>query len=401
MQKTDYAISKPSNSLILSLFFTQFVINIPTGITSLLLLEIGISFNISVGVAGQVNSLNYLASAVMGILMGAFSVKYHHKSLLVIGLLSMSCSTLLCYVAPSFTVLLIGYAFWGMSRAIVGPMSNAIVGQQFSVEERPTVMGYLLTGMTLPAVVGSPIIGLISNWRTAFLLFAAPFNLFTILLSLKYIPSTIQKPQEARARKYLEGYQAILQNKSAIACIIANILVIIGGVVLLTYGIAFFRQRFLLETTVISFLLTGLGIIYTICFLFGGRVVNRVGRKPLTVVTAILYGVLILAFLNIPYPWLSILLWLMAAFVGSLRFQSFNSLVLEQVPAYRGTMMSLSQLSWDVSWAIGNALAGVILVGYDYQHLGFFGIFLFIGGIIFHVFTIDPTRTRGVRGVEP
>jgi predicted MFS family arabinose efflux permease len=91
----------------------------------------------------------------------------------------------------------------------------------------------------------------------------------------------------------------------------------------------------------------------------------------------------------------------MAAFVGSLRFQSFNSLVLEQVPAYRGTMMSLSQLSWDVSWAIGNALAGVILVGYDYQQLGFFGIFLFIGGIIFHVFTIDPTRTRGVRGVEP
>jgi predicted MFS family arabinose efflux permease len=128
--------------------------------------------------------------------------------------------------------------------------------------------------------------------------------------------------------------------------------------------------------------------------LFGGRVVSRVGRKPLTVIASLLYGVLILSFLNIPSPVLSITLWLMAAFVGSLRFQSFNSLVLEQVPRYRGTMMSLSQLSWDISWAIGNALAGIILIGYGYQHLGFFGIFLIIGGILFHIYTIDPTQSR-------
>jgi predicted MFS family arabinose efflux permease len=71
---------------------------------------------------------------------------------------------------------------------------------------------------------------------------------------------------------------------------------------------------------------------------------------------------------------------------------AYSSLAMEQAPTYRATMMSLSEVSQFVAQAIGNALGGVLLLAFNYQILSLMTIFVLIGAIVFHFFTIDPTQ---------
>jgi predicted MFS family arabinose efflux permease len=84
----------------------------------------------------------------------------------------------------------------------------------------------------------------------------------------------------------------------------------------------------------------------------------------------------------------------MAGITSGINSAAFNSLALEQVPAYRGTMMSLSQFSFNLGTGLSNALGGVLLIAFDYGTVGCLGITAIIAAVIFHAFTIDPTQDR-------
>jgi len=102
---------------------------------------------------------------------------------------------------------------------------------------------------------------------------------------------------------------------------------------------------------------------------------------------------LILLFVNVASVWLSVILWYLAGLMCSFRDQAYTSLILDQVPAYRGTMMSLSSLSNNLALAIGTSIGSVILLSYDYEFLGLFGILVLLGAFVFHFFTIDPIKS--------
>ncbi|MCW3987955.1 MAG: MFS transporter [Candidatus Bathyarchaeota archaeon] len=136
----------------------------------------------------------------------------------------------------------------------------------------------------------------------------------------------------------------------------------------------------------------GGALIYITGSVMGGRLVSRFGRKKLTVIGAFLCGVLVFTFINVPSFWLSLILYYTAGFTSGMRTSVYTSLALEQVPEYRRTMMSLSQFSTNLAMALGIGLGGLILVSFDYGHMGFLGIAYIIASLIFHFFTIDPTK---------
>jgi MFS family permease len=82
-------------------------------------------------------------------------------------------------------------------------------------------------------------------------------------------------------------------------------------------------------------------------------------------------------------------------------FTSYNSLTLEQVPEFRGTMMSLSAASLGLGMAIGSGLGGLIFLEYGWRPvgpaLGSIGIFAsmifysLLSALIFH-----PLKTFAV-----
>jgi predicted MFS family arabinose efflux permease len=366
-----------------------FILYIPQLIISLLLVEIASSFDIAVGVAGQLVTIAAVVSAIMALLMGALSVRYPHKSLLLVGVAFSIIVALGSYIAPNFVFLLTMYSLTGISIAMVRPMSQALIGQLFSVAERPKILAYVIAVGALSFTIGTPLINILGDWRIAFLLYMLPLTLVSLIFAFIGIPST---NRETRIHtRFWQGFH-VVQNKSAVVCLIANGLFVILYVgVIQFYSISFYREHFLVDQALLSLIVTGVTLVFVTSSVMGGRLVNRLGRKPLTVFGAVSSGVLVVAYLIAPTVWLSIILYFVSGVTSGIRNAAFSSLAVEQVPDHRGTMMSLVQFSYNVAAAIGSGLGGLILITFDYSFLGVLGIFAIIAAIIFHFFTIDPT----------
>ena len=75
----------------------------PLGVLiTLLLIDIALTFEVSLGVMGQINTLSSVVSVIFGLFMGILSVRFRHKSLLIIGLLCVGVSALGCFLASNF-----------------------------------------------------------------------------------------------------------------------------------------------------------------------------------------------------------------------------------------------------------------------------------------------------------
>ena len=242
-----------SGRLILpSLVVSAFAIMVPTIITGLLLIEMGLTFECSVGIMGQIRTLSSIVAVVFSLLMGVLCVLFKHKSLLLTGLFFTGVSALGCSFAPNFTMILIFYSLTGLAIAVVVPMTTTLVGEHFSLEKRAGALGWVIAGMSLSYLIGAPIIGFIAGlggWRMTFLGFVLPIAILGFLLVAMGLPSTSSSPKPTMSKvSYLEGFKEVFSNKSAFACLIGFALSAAGWQAILLYSISFFRQQFLVST---------------------------------------------------------------------------------------------------------------------------------------------------------
>ena len=68
--------------------------------------------------------------------MGVLSVKYNHKTLMVIGLLLISISAIGCWLSPSFLFILLAFPLKEIGASMVRPMSFSLVGSLLLKEKR-------------------------------------------------------------------------------------------------------------------------------------------------------------------------------------------------------------------------------------------------------------------------
>jgi len=134
---------------------------------------------------------------------------------------------------------------------------------------------------------------------------------------------------------------------------------------------------------------------YAIGSVGGGRFVKRFGRKSLTVLTAFIAGVFAISYTNLPSLWLSLVLEFLGCLFAGMRVTAADSLILEQVPAFRGTMMSLNSAAANMGTALGAGLGGLALLMFNYEGVGIsLGGMGIAGAIIFHLLATDPTGTE-------
>lgn len=385
----DLIPSTNSSFTISALFLPNVAVFIPQLVTSLLLVEIAASFGVDVGVAGQLRTGSFITSIALALLVSALSVRFRLKSLLVAGIATMMVSALGCFLAPSFVLLLAAYALSGMSTAIMRPMTSALVGRLFSVDQRPTVLGYLSVGGSSAYLLGSVLMGVIVDWRLSFMLLVFPLALISMVLVVRGIPSFSQSTERA---DIVQAFMHVFRNRSALACLVGNVLAFVSWSIFLSYSASFYRQRFSLDTAFVSFAFVGTSMMYIVGGILTGRLVQRYGRKRLPVIFAVLHGLSLLGFMSVSQLWLSMVLWSVSAFSNAVRFSAYNSLVIEQVPAYQGTVMALSQVSADLGSVIGTGIGGMILLFSDYSTLAQLGLVSVVAGLVFYFFTSDPVN---------
>lgn len=176
-----------------SLVMSGFATRPPSILTGLLLIDIGLTFGSPVGITGQIRTVSSSVAVISALLLGALSVRYNHKSLLMMGLLFLSISALGCGIAPNYYVMLVLFSLTGIGAAIVEPMAITLVGEHFPIERRASVIGWIVADMSTAWLIGSPVIGFIAGyggWRLAFLGFVLPIEILSLFLVATGLPST-------------------------------------------------------------------------------------------------------------------------------------------------------------------------------------------------------------------
>jgi len=379
-----------------SLTFSRMNMTPPRNVAGLLLIEIGLTFGCGVGVMGQMRTLSSVMALIFAIIMGVLSVRYSHKNLLLTGLVFYAASALGCFLSHDFNLMMLTYSLSGIGLAMVSPMAFALVGELLPLEKRSNATGWIFAGTALSSVIQFQLIGYIEalgSWRLVFIGFVFPLAAVSLILAYFGIPPTPQEPR-ASGSDFFEGFREVLSNRSAMACLFGTILSWASYQAILTYGVSFYRQYFLLTTNQASLLFSVLGICYVIGNLSSGRYVDLLGRKVFTVIGYLILGFTIVFLTNVPYVWLSVALALVCLVFVGLGDSASNSLILEQVPMFRGTMMSMWSAATGLGAALGAGLGGILLLRYDYSVLG-----VVLGGLgvlsafIYFFYTVDPIRT--------
>ena len=328
---------------------------------STVLLDIAKSFQVSIGTASQALTVARFAGLIIGLAMGFLTIRFNHKSIFVSGVTLYGLGILGSILSPNFTSLVAFQVFQGMGLTIVGIISLTLIGDLLPLQKRGFAIGIVVSSGFLTYVLIPPLsssITLLAGWRSVLVWFILPFSLACLVLCWLIIPTTSK--QGKQNPQYLEAFKRILVNKSAVACVVSMALLTMMSSVPV-YAVSFYRINFLSSTTDAALYSSVAAAGGMIGGLIGGRLVNRFGRKPLTVSTAFVSSVFAILFTLLPNVLISVAFWTICAFSLSMTLVGLQSLVLEQVPKHRGSMVSMNSVFRSIGLVLGVAVGGIIL----------------------------------------
>jgi predicted MFS family arabinose efflux permease len=369
-------------------------------ILTLFTVDIASAFNVPVGAASQLATVNYAGEFIFSILLSALVVRFKYKTLILVGVLVTVVSAIGNFFAPNLLTMQFFFVLEGIGSVIVSVMSLTLFGDLFSPKKRAKMVSYLVATLWVTALISFPWAGLIANvmgWRFIFILHVLPISLVGLILAFLFIPSKANvKPKITKEPSYLKNYKQVLANKSATACLIATVIAASGrkaGI----FGVALYRQQFLMSldfTVAVSLVIIVINVVGSFV---AGRLTSRFGAKPTAVSGRLLSGVFLMMFFLVPNLWVALLFDFLQVWFASLEVPSYQCLALAQVPKSRGTMMSLNHAMGSLSRTIAPAIGGVLLVwtlGF-YGALGIaFGVMTIASSIILLLLTKEPTEKQ-------
>jgi predicted MFS family arabinose efflux permease len=340
---------------------------------STLLVDIAASFKVSIGTASQLGLISSIIGLIMGFAMFSLSIKFQHKSLFLFGIAIFGIGTLGFFLAQNFATLLLFQSFIGVGSSIIVIMIYTLIGELFPLEKRGWAVGLAVAAMGASYIIVGPFSGLISDiagWRAVLLWLIFPFSLACFALGSLVVPSKQPQLQSPTMSLYSKAFRQILLNKSAMACVIGTTLFTCVGVVPF-YAVSFYRLVFAVSPFIggvfssiaaVGAILGGIG---------GGRLINRCGRKPLTVTASLVSGISAIIFSYMPNMLISVAFWAISAGTAAITLSALFSLALEQVPSFKGSMMSINSTFQNTGTILGLIIGGLVLNIYhnDFQLL--------------------------------
>ena len=328
------------------------------------LTQIAGEFNITTGTAGLVVAAYGAPGIVVAVLTGPYSDRFGRKRFLVTGSLIMGLFTLLSAFATSFAVLVAMRIIAGIGGSVIFPNTTATVGDNFSYRDRGSAMGTVIGLNTMAGVIGEA-----TSWRVSVGLVGVLSIAAALLLLWKLRPAQTHLSESA----IRDMYRSIVTNRSALGAIGSSFLGALYWFTWATYIVVFFENMFRLSEGVASILALTQGLGVLLGSQLGGRLGARIGHKPIVAGSVLLSGTLLLLQTNLglPLPATAVLNVLLSAVIGA-RFASNTTLLTEQVPEARGTLLAVSASVTSASIVVGAAVGGLLIDGSGFWALGAF-----------------------------
>ena len=361
----------------------------------LLLIDVAQTFNVPVGTAGTTASVGSISGIVFGLIVSVICSRVNHKLLLLTGLTGTGLAAIVYYLAPTFEIALLANIGVGGGIAIVTSMVYCLIGDFYPLEKRGRAIGFIVAATSMSYVIGAPIVGLIADvggWRSVMIWLSLPVTLICMLLAFLVIPNRPLIHEQGLREPFFAGCRKVLTTRATVASLSVTALMFAEGSIGF-YVVSFFRTDFAISVDVGSIVLVVGSIVSTAGGVVAGLLVNRVGRKRLGTITCVVASVLTLIFSFMPLFSLSWLISTLRNLFGGMAAAAEGSLIIEQLPSYRSTLVSLNSAFMNVGMFMGSMIAAVVLNLYNYQTLSIvLGSLGILGCAVWVFFVNEPCK---------
>ncbi len=356
---------------------------------------------IAIATVAQLNTVNVAAEVVSAIVLSVLVLRFKHKRLLLTGTLFIIASAIGSFLAPSLLALQIFIALEGAGSVMIGIISMSLIADALPQKQRAKIISILFSigsGVTLILI---PIVGVITEmggWRAGMLTLMMPVALLGLILILFLVPSQpIEHNQFNKSNPYISGFKELIKNKSASACIIANLLTIAGTEVAI-FAIAFYRAAFGATTAQTIAIYEVALVIFILAPLITGPLISRFGAKPIALITTLLAAIFTATFFYIPNFWLSFTFDMMHVWFAAMAAPAFAVLVLQQLPKYRATVFSLNSFFNNIGKVLAPLIGGVLLALSSgvYGQVGFALGVTTIGGCVILLLAVKESNETSI-----
>jgi predicted MFS family arabinose efflux permease len=324
-----------------------------------------------------------LTLSLLALVIGPISDRVGRRPVLLAGTGAMTVALALHPLAHDYATMLLMRVLAGAAAGILTGSAISYVGDYFPYHRRGWASGWVMSGFAVGQVVGVPA-GTVLADRFGF---QAAFLLFAVLMAASFVLILVAVPQPAVERSRgrltvgsaLVGYAALLRQRQVLGASLAYATMFFAVSCFVIYMPTWAEQSLGMDAEAIALLFVVGG---TASVVFGpqaGRLSDRLGRKPLIVLscvgTAVLFAATTLVAVHASALYV---LFFVAMVLLAMRLSPFQALLTALVDERRrGTPMSLVVAIGQLGGGLGAAIAGPL-----YADVGFLGCSLLAAGSI-------------------
>ena len=359
-----------NKSIVLLLGLAGFIVMADNWVVSPILPAISKDLAISPERAGLLISAYMIPFGLFQLIFGPLADRYGKKQIVTFSILVFALTTGLCAISGGLFDLSLYRALTGAFAASVMPISLALIGDLFPIQERQaaigTFMGIAFLGQGLSMATGG-IISYFLNWRGVFGLYAvlSLVPAFFLLKNYRNIPSV--KNADSR---FFAPYAKLLGKSESL---LTYLLVMLEGLFIVgsfSYLGTYIAQIHGFNYLTIGLIMTAFGLMGVVGGRLGGKLTHRIGSRKLLTLglsLAVLSDAGIFLAGDVPA--------VLVASVGllGLGFVFTHSTLLTRATQFaqksRGAAMSLVAFSFMGGGGVGTAVGAAIIKAYGLPNL--------------------------------
>ena len=348
-----------------------------------LLVEIAEDLEVSVAVAGQLNTATFAALAVSIVAVGPLADSFGRRPVALAGVLLVTISVVASYFATNLEVFLALRVLAGLGGGTIPPTSVGVVSDVISPARRPQAVGGIMGTVVLTSAVTIPLVALFADWwgwRFSFLL--AGF-----LLAAAFLLNWVWYPRDNRERVrnvvfFARYWSLISMNffRVAVTLLLAQRLAYWG---VISFLAARLIQKYdlSLEFVAIPLLITAVGqVVGTYA---AGFVAAKNYRVALITVTTTLGGVCSFLFFVVDFGlWPAVALATAGTGLLSILAPVMVAATTEYSGESKATGASVIGVANFLGGVLGAGLSGALLASTGYAGIGYLCLALTIGSAL-------------------
>ncbi len=338
-----------------------------------IVVEVGRDLDASVSAVGQARTVLAVTAVVAAFFIGPLIDRLGVKPLLGWGAVLALQGAVLSAIAPNLALFLLAHVVTGTGVACLLSAGFAGVGAWFPEGEMARPMGFVVGAQSVSWIIGTPIIGILTDavsWRLAY---AVPGTICLAALGDRALVAPVERDAAAmRPPVEREGLRAVFRDRSARRWTLAELVAYSAWTAELTYIGAFYIQTYDVSESTVGFLLAVGSIAFAISTLSTAALTERFERRRLIVCAALGMGTMLAVIMNVtPAVVFTLCLFFVMALMAGIRSTASSSLGLDQLRAQPGSMMAARTASAQLGYMFGALIGGLVLAVADFGELGF------------------------------